>query len=386
MYTRYFGLTEKPFSIAPDPHFLYLSELHREALAHLLYGIKSDGCLVLLTGEVGTGKTTVSRCLVEQLPESTDIALILNPKLTVIELLATICEELQMEGIQSHNSVKYYIDILNHHLLESHAKGRNTILIIDEAQDLAPDVLEQVRLLTNLETHKEKLLKVVLLGQPELRQLLNQPELSHVNQRITSRYHLLPLQEQDVLAYVEHRIRIAGGGRARLFSDKALKRIYELSQGIPRLINVLCDRALLGAYVEERDLVDQDILEKAGYEITGLSPQGKKRHNSLFFRADSRPTLLVWLILALLASGAALVFLYPHLYGMLKLNEQSPIAIDENKASPTSEVHTSPPKETEKTEPIVEKKDQKNRRTIKGSQNNQKKSKNVEINKLEVIP
>jgi general secretion pathway protein A len=380
MYTRYFGLTEKPFSIAPDPHFLYFSELHREALAHLLYGIKSDGCLVLLTGEVGTGKTTVSRCLVEQLPESTDIALILNPKLTVNELLATICEELQIEGIESHNSVKYYIDILNHHLLDSHAKGRNTILIIDEAQDLAPDILEQLRLLTNLETHKEKLLKIILLGQPELRQLLDQPELSHVNQRITSRYHLLPLQEQDVLAYVEHRIRIAGGGRARLFSDKALKRVYELSQGIPRLINVLCDRALLGAYVEEKDQVDQEILEKASYEITGLSPRGKEQHKSLFSRGDGRPTLLMWLILALLASGVALAFSYPRLYGMLKLHEQSPLAADKNKASAAAETTSVILQETEKSDPPEEKKGLKNQRTAKGSHPRQKKSKNVEIN------
>ena len=190
MYTQYFGLTEKPFSIAPDPHFLYLSELHKEALAHLLYGIERDGCLVLLTGEVGTGKTTVSRCLIEQLPESTDIALILNPKLTVIEQLTTICEELKIAGIQPHDSVKYFIDVLNHYLLESHAQGRNTVLIIDEAQDLDTDVLEQLRLLTNLETHKEKLLKIILLGQPELRQLLDRPEFSQVSQRITSRYHL----------------------------------------------------------------------------------------------------------------------------------------------------------------------------------------------------
>ena len=385
MYTRYFGLTEKPFSIAPDPHFLYLSELHREALAHLLYGIKSDGCLVLLTGEVGTGKTTVSRCLVEKLPESTDIALILNPKLTVIELLATICEELQLEEIEPHNSVKYYIDILNHHLLESHAKGRNTIVIVDEAQDLAPDVLEQLRLLTNLETHKEKLLKIILLGQPELRQLLDQPELSHINQRITSRYHLAPLQEQDVLAYVEHRIRVAGGGRARLFSDKALKRVYELSQGIPRLINLLCDRALLGAYVGEKDQVDQEILEKASYEITGVPRQGKKRHNSMFYRVDGRPALLIWLILALLASGVALAFSYPRLYGILKLHEQSPIATDGNKA-PATETAPVILKETEKSEPNEEKKVLKNQRTTKESRQTQKNSKNVEIKKMKVMP
>jgi general secretion pathway protein A len=308
MYTRYFGLTEKPFSIAPDPHFLYLSELHREALAHLVYGIESGGCLVLLTGEVGTGKTTVSRCLVEQLPESTDIALILNPKLTVIELLSTICDELQIQGVTSQTSVKYYTDLLNHHLLESHALGRNTVLIVDEAQDLDPDILEQLRLLTNLETTKEKLLKIILLGQPELRDLLDRPEFSQVNQRITSRYHLLPLQEQDVFAYIDHRIRIAGGGRARLFSDKAVKRISELSKGVPRLINLLCDRALLGAYVEEKDQVDPDIVERAGREVYGQDRESESRSGLYSSPLRLQPVWLISLILALFLTGTALVF------------------------------------------------------------------------------
>ena len=380
MYTRYFGFTEKPFSIAPDPHFLYLSELHREALAHLLYGINSEGCLVLLTGEVGTGKTTVSRCLIEQLPDSTDTALILNPKITVIELLATICEELQIEGIESHDSVKYYVDSLNHYLLEAHAKGRNTILIIDEAQDLAPDILEQLRLLTNLETHKEKLLKIILLGQPELRQLLDQPGFSHVNQRITSRYHLLPLQEQDVSAYVEHRIRVAGGGRSRLFSDRALKRIYELSQGIPRLINVLCDRALLGAYAEEKDQVDEKIVEKAGYEISGLSRNVCRHTSPVFSWLPGRPALWICLLLAFLTAGVALVFSYPHLYGILKPQEPSPMAADEKKPSESAEILPVPPKEPEISASQRENNDQKSTQTVKKPPHIKRRPKHIENN------
>ncbi len=311
MYTQYFGLTEKPFTIAPDPHFLYLSELHREALAHLLYGIESGGCLVLLTGEVGTGKTTVSRCLVEQLPEATDIALILNPKLTVVELLSTICDELQIQSAAPHASVKYYIDILNSHLLDSHARGRNTVLIIDEAQDLDPDILEQLRLLTNLETNTEKLLKIILLGQPELRDLLDKPEFSQVNQRITSRYHLLPLQEQDVFSYIDHRIRVAGGGRDRLFSDKAVKRISQLSKGVPRLINLFCDRALLGAYVGEKDRVDPDIVDKAAREVLGSGKKPEKPPGLSFSPIRLQPVLLISLILALILTGTVLIFFSP---------------------------------------------------------------------------
>ncbi len=316
MYTQYFGLTEKPFSIAPDPHFLYLSELHREALAHLLYGIERGGCLVLLTGEVGTGKTTVSRCLVEQLPEATDIALILNPKLTVFELLTTICEELGIAGIEAQGSVKHPIDALNRHLLNNHAKGRNTVLIIDEAQDLDPDILEQLRLLTNLETDKEKLLKIILIGQPELRETLNRPGLTQINQRITSRYHLLPLQEQDVFAYITHRCKIAGTGRASLFSDKAVKRIHKLSQGIPRLINLLCDRALLGAYVEGKDQVDRDIVDRAGREVLDPSRTMAARRSAFFPPLRFPAVLAASLILALLFTGTALVFFSDHLGGL----------------------------------------------------------------------
>ena len=269
MYTHYFGLNDKPFAIAPNPRYLYMSELHREALAHLIYGIQRDGCFILLTGDVGTGKTTVCRCLLEQLPEETDVAIILNPKLTAIDLLKTICEELSIPVPGESPTGKSYIDALNRHLLQTHAEGRSTVLIIDEAQNLEADVLEQLRLLTNLETDTQKLLKIILLGQPELRTLLAGPQMSQVNQRITSRYHLQPLQPEDVRIYIQHRLRVAGGGTRRLFSGPAIKLVARLSHGIPRLINLLCDRALLGAYAENADYVNWRIMRKAGREVLG---------------------------------------------------------------------------------------------------------------------
>ena len=269
MYTRYFGLTEKPFAIAPNPRFLYMSELHREALAHLLYGINSEGCIILLTGGVGTGKTTVCRCLIEQLPETTDVALILNPKLTIADLLKTICEELGVRIAREEATSKDYIDGLNACLLDTHAKGRNTAVIIDEAQNLDIEVLEQLRLLTNLETDTQKLLQVVLIGQPELRDILKIPALSQVSQRITTRYHLNSLQGADVAANIQHRISVAGGDpRTLTLPDNVVRMINKHSGGVPRLINVVCDRALLGAYVENKAYIDKKIVRKAIREVS----------------------------------------------------------------------------------------------------------------------
>ena len=266
MYSQYFGLKEKPFAIAPNPRYLYMSELHREALAHLIYGINSDGCFVLLSGNVGTGKTTLCRCLFEQLPDNIDVALILNPLVTAKELLKSICAELGIDDIEQ-DSTKAYVDALNRYLLESHARGRSTVLIIDEAQNLDLAVLEQLRLLTNLDTNTHKLLKIILIGQPDLRTLLERPELSQLNQRITSRYHLPTLEPQDVKTYVAHRVAIAGGGRSKLFSDKAVKHLIKISGGVPRIINLLCDRALLGAYSENEDHVTLKIMKQAGREV-----------------------------------------------------------------------------------------------------------------------
>jgi general secretion pathway protein A len=268
MYTRYFGLTEKPFAIAPNPRYLFMSELHREALAHLLYGISSEGCIILLTGDVGTGKTTVCRCLLDQLPGKTDIAMILNPKLTITDLLKTICEELKIPIPATTPSIKIYIDQLNAYLLRAHAEGRNTALIVDEAQNLDIDVLEQLRLLTNLETNTNKLLQIILIGQPELRHILDDPKLSQINQRITTRYHLQPLQAADISSYIEHRISIAGGNsRNVIFSKKAIEYVAKISKGIPRVINILCDHALLGAYANNSDHVSLQIMKNAADEL-----------------------------------------------------------------------------------------------------------------------
>ncbi len=246
MYQAFFGLNEIPFSIAPNPQFLFLSDRHREALTHLTYGLGETGGFVLLTGEVGTGKTTVSRCLLKQLPETTDTAFILNPSLTELELLATLCDEL---GIQYGDkpTLKQLTDLISQFLLNNHQQGRHTLLIIDEAQHLRAEVLEQLRLLTNLETDTKKLLQIILIGQPELQQLLQRQELRQLAQRITARYHLMPLTQEEVGLYVQHRLQVAGRHQP-LFSSSAIKALHKYSGGIPRLVNLLCERALMAAY------------------------------------------------------------------------------------------------------------------------------------------
>lgn len=300
MYTRYFGLTEKPFAIAPNPRFLYMSELHREALAHLLYGLNGEGCIILFTGGVGTGKTTVCRCLMDQLPETTDIALVLNPKLTIIDLLKTICEELGIVISEQEPTNKDYIDGLNTYLLDAHSKGRNTAVIIDEAQNLDIEVLEQLRLLTNLETDTQKLLQIVLIGQPELRDILKVPALSQVSQRITTRYHLDSLQAEDVSAYIKHRISVAGGDpRTLAIPENVVRLINKHSGGIPRLINIICDRALLGAYAENKAYIDIKIVKKAVQEV--IAPDS----NNILF---SRKVIVAGLFLLVLLIPLSLYF------------------------------------------------------------------------------
>lgn len=268
MYKDYFGFKEEPFSIAPDPQFLYMSERHREALAHLIYGMKADSGFVLLTGEVGTGKTTVCRCLLGQIPDNSEIAFILNPKLSVIELLATICDELNIAYHEGRVSVKVFVDLINRFLLDAHAKGHQTVLIIDEAQNLSVDVLEQIRLLTNLETDKHKLLQVIMLGQPELNQILSRPELRQLAQRVTARYHLEPLLKQELEGYLQHRLAVAGVERS-LFPRLSINKLYVLTGGVPRLINLLCDRALLGAYVKGQSTISPELLKEAAIEVFG---------------------------------------------------------------------------------------------------------------------
>jgi len=269
MYTSFFGLQEKPFAITPDPRYLYLSERHAEALAHLMYGINEAGGFIQLTGEVGTGKTTVIRSLLEQLPGHADVALILNPRVTPAEFLLTICEELHVHVPDSgQGSTKTLMDLLGRHLLDTHARGRRVVLIVDEAQNLSTETLEQVRLLTNLETATTKLLQIILIGQPELRALLDQPDLRQLAQRITGRYHLNPLSAEESAGYVKHRMRVAGA-TAEVFTPSALREIHRLSGGIPRVINVICDRALLGAFTQEDHRAGAALVRQAASEVYG---------------------------------------------------------------------------------------------------------------------
>jgi general secretion pathway protein A len=269
MYLAFFGLNEKPFAITPDPRYLFLSERHAEALAHLLYGITEAGGFIQLTGEVGTGKTTVVRSLLAQTPQNAEIALILNPRMTAPEFLLTLCEELGI-GVQDEatGSLKDLVDILSHYLLRAHGSGKRVVLVVDEAQNLAPEVLEQVRLLTNLETNTQKLLQIILIGQPELRDLLDRNELRQLAQRITGRYHLCPLTVEETVAYVRHRLRVAGA-TADIFTPAALREAHRLSRGVPRLINVLCDRALLGAYTQDRHEVGAAFVRRGAMEVFG---------------------------------------------------------------------------------------------------------------------
>jgi general secretion pathway protein A len=298
MYRSYFGLSEAPFSIAPDPRYVYLSQRHQEALAHLLYGVSGEGGFVLLTGDVGAGKTTICRCLLDQIPESCDVAYIFNPKLTVEELLSTICVEFGIAYPPGNTSIKVFVDSLNEHLLAANARGRRAVLIIDEAQNLSADVLEQMRLLTNLETNQRKLLQIILLGQPELATMLARPELRQLAQRIVARYHLGPLSKPEVGVYVRHRLEVAGTTR-QLFPASLMGRLYRLSGGVPRVINVICDRALLGTFVQGKDAVDSTTLAKAADEV--LQQPGVQR-------GRRQRALAVGLILVVGAALAVLLY------------------------------------------------------------------------------
>jgi general secretion pathway protein A len=290
VYTDFFGLNEKPFAITPDPRYLYMSARHTDALAHLLYGISESGGFIQLTGEVGTGKTTLIRSLLEQLPEKADIALILSPQLTTIEFLQAIIDELHCAPSEER-TVKAQIDALNAHLMEAHAAGRRVVLIVDEAQTLSPELLEQVRLLTNLETAKQKLLQIILIGQPELRDVLDRSDMRQIAQRITGRYHLEPLTKLDTQAYVEHRLRVAGAQRD-LFTRDAVRALHRCSRGIPRLINVIADRALLAGYTRDRRTIDGGLVRAAAAEVFGI------RRNAAYW----------WPAVTATAGAAALLF------------------------------------------------------------------------------
>lgn len=267
MYLEYYGLKEAPFSITPDPRYVFLSERHRDALAHLLYGIGKGGSggFVQMTGEIGTGKTTLCRLLLEQLPENTRVALLLNPKLSPVELLETICEELKLDIENKRGSLKALVDTLNIYLLDAYAQGLRVVLIVDEAQELSVEALEQIRLLTNLETPTQKLLQIILLGQPELRDKLHRPELRQLAQRITARYHLTPLDRGETEAYVRHRLAVAGAPRAP-FSRLGLRALYRRSGGVPRVINVIADRALMAGFAREEDALGERLIDRAADE------------------------------------------------------------------------------------------------------------------------
>jgi len=305
MYARHFGLAQPPFSIAPDPRYLYLSERHREALAHLLYGVRNGGGgFVVLTGEVGAGKTTVCRCLLEQLPARCNVAYIFNPRLTVEELLQSICAEFRIavRGAAGAASNRDLVDALNEYLLRMHAVQHNNVLIIDEAQALSAEVLEQLRLLTNLETRERKLLQIVLIGQPQLRALLAQPDMSQLAQRVIARYHLGALDAADTAHYVRHRLAVAGLTGEPPFDAGALRHVHRLSGGVPRRINLLCDRALLGAYAQGRRRVDARLLQAASREVFAAGEVTGDRRGRL---RRAAPLTAAVAVAALLAGAVA---------------------------------------------------------------------------------
>ena len=320
MYLEFYGLEQAPFSITPDPHYVFLSEHHRDALAHLLYGIRQGGGggFVQLTGEVGTGKTTLSRLLLNQLPENTHAALVLNPRLEPAELLQTICEELGLSvgskagapaavtgtgkrksraAVPKPPGGKAMFDALSAYLLEAYAKGDKVVLIIDEAQNLSTEALEQVRLLTNLETETQKLLQIILIGQPELRETLARPELRQLAQRITARYHLRPLDQAGTAAYLRHRLTTAGAARFP-FSADAVRRVHRRSGGVPRLINVIAERALLGGYAHDLLTIDANTVDRAANEALAPSAQTGMQH-------DRKP---LWIVAALALAVAVIAF------------------------------------------------------------------------------
>ena len=301
MYCSFYGITEKPFSITPDPKFLYLGKTHKEAFAHLLYGIRERGGFIVVTGEIGAGKTTLCRGLLRHLDKDTLVAFIFNPTLSALELLKSINEDF---GIPSKGTTKKeLIDELNRFLLDKRKEGKNTVLIIDESQSLDGEVLEQVRLLSNLETETEKLLQIILIGQPEFRHILEQPRLLQLNQRVTVRYHLKALSQEETAEYVHHRLSVIDGADKVFFSPEALKKIWRYTRGVPRLINVLCDRALLAGYGKKKKHIDGRIIDQARKEVTGRSAWAGSSNFLRTMRSGLVPALLLGIFLVLLLTG-----------------------------------------------------------------------------------
>lgn len=334
MYTAWFELNDRPFAITPDPRYLYLSEAHREALAHLLYGVTESGGFIQLTGEVGTGKTTLTRALLEQLPDHVDAALVYNAHASLAEFLESICDELGVSRAPGTNTPKALTDALNQHLLDAHARGRRTVLIVDEAQNLDAELLEQIRLLTNLETHREKLLQILLIGQPELRDTLARNDLRQLAQRVTARYHLEPLDETATTAYVRHRLEVAGARRT-IFAASAIRAVQAASGGIPRLVNVICDRAMLGAFAAGAHEVDAGLVRAAAAEVAGARPNASRGH------------WLVWAVgvMLILAAGALWTQRNPSIPTPATLPPE-PVAMPEPEPIPLPEVEPARPMET----------------------------------------
>lgn len=330
MYEAFYGLKERPFSLTPDPRFLFLSEKHKEAFAHLLYGIKNRNGFVMVTGEIGTGKTTICRTLLGQLDEDTEVAFIFNPYLSPEELLGKINEDF---GIDTRaTSFKGLTDELNEYLLAKAAEGKNCVLVIDEAQNLAPAVLEHVRLLSNLETETQKLLQIVLIGQPELMESLALPQLRQLNQRITARYHLKPLDSEETLQYIAYRLRVAGGRKQVRFTRRAVDLIYRYSGGTPRVINAIADRALLIGYTREARDITVAIVKQAYREVRGEEMKPRKH-------AESRQRPIISNTVALVA-GAALLLIGIYLFDPSGRGDDSRIATAQ--PAPTQAVDSAP--------------------------------------------
>jgi general secretion pathway protein A len=266
MYEKFYGLKENPFNMTPDPHFIYLGENHREALAHLVYGVTQKKGFIAITGEVGTGKTTLIRYLLSQLNGSdhTKTAFLFNPKLTVTDFFEYILKDL---GVNVQGGTKgNYLHALNQTLLNAYQSGEKVVLIVDEAQGLSPALLEEIRLLSNFETTKSKLLQIVLVGQPELDKTLKQPKFRQIRQRINMRYHLNPLSQKGTKEYIEKRLQIAGA-KGPLLTKSAIREIYRISRGIPRLINILCDNSLLNGYAQDRRIIDKKLVKEAAKDL-----------------------------------------------------------------------------------------------------------------------
>jgi general secretion pathway protein A len=309
MYKKFFGLSQEPFSIAPDPHYLFMSGRHREALAHLLYGVRGGGGFVLLTGEIGAGKTTVCRCFLEQVPRRTNVAYIFNPLQTAEELLDSICDDFRIPREIDPSrmpTARDHVASLNEFLLRTHGVGQNNVLIIDEAQSLSAEVLEQLRLLTNLETNERKLLQIILIGQPELRDMLARPELEQLAQRVIARYHLDALTPRETAQYIHHRMTVAGLAGALPFDADSVQRIHALSRGVPRRINLLCDRALLGAYAGGKPQVDVAIVDKAAAEVHGEIPRRARRIRPQAVRKRMAAALALGVVAGAALFGAGL--------------------------------------------------------------------------------